>query len=252
MDEMIVKSATGFIDAYSVNDVEKMEELQWKLKGGVSYYDMTQTKYPYLLGLAFYYLACYDLRKQEPFLMAVRNNAALQFDQKAISDLFGYAFLGFSSVIKTQNDSLEDILHEAIYSAFANEMNPNSPLSSEVKAAMYILILVHNYPQYIVGFFADFREDLINQLVDADAEFITERSFTEDDIDNSLFYISSFCYHFILKKRKYVSNISLSNKDMRKYDSAIHSISQSIIYNQDTTIEKGNIIIQALKNIIMS
>jgi hypothetical protein len=39
---------------------------------------------------------------------------------------------------------------------------------------------------------------------------------------------------------------------MRKYDSAIHSISQSIIYNQDTTIEKGNIIIQALKNIIMS
>ena len=139
MDEMTVKSATGFIDAYSVNDVEKMEELQWKLKGGVSYYDMTQTKYPYLLGLAFYYLACYDLRKQEPFLMAVRNNVALQFDQKAISNLFGYAFLGFSSVIKTQNDSLEDILHEAIYSAFANEMNPNSPLSSEVKAAMYIL-----------------------------------------------------------------------------------------------------------------
>ena len=87
---------------------------------------------------------------------------------------------------------------------------------------------------------------------DADAEFITERSFTEDDIDNSLFYISSFCYHFIEKKRKYVSNISLSIEDMRKYDSAIHSISQSIIYNQDTTIEKGNIIIQALKNIIMS
>ena len=150
------------------------------------------------------------------------------------------------------NDSLEDILHEAIYSAFANEMNPNSPLSSEVKAAMYILILVHNYPQSIAVFFADFREDLLNQLVDADAEFITERSFTEDDIDNSLFYISSFCYHFIEKKRKYVSNISLSIEDMRKYDSAIHSISQSIIYNQDTTIEKGNIIIQALKNIIMS
>ena len=42
-------------------------------------------------------------------------------------------------MIKTQNDSLEDILHEAIYSAFANEMNPNSPLSSEVKAAIYIL-----------------------------------------------------------------------------------------------------------------
>ena len=156
------------------------------------------------------------------------------------------------NLIKTQNDSLEDILHEAIYSAFANEMNPNSPLSSEVKAAMYILILVHNYPQSIAVFFADFREDLINQLVDADAEFITERSFTEDDIDNSLFYISSFCYHFIEKKRKYVSNISLSIEDMRKYDSAIHSISQSIIYNQDTTIEKGNIIIQALKNIIMS
>ena len=67
-----------------------------------------------------------------------------------------------------------------------------------------------------------------------------------------MFYISSFCYHFIEKKRKYVSNISLSIEDMRKYDSAIHSISQSIIYNQDTTIEKGNIIIQALKNIIMS
>ena len=113
-------------------------------------------------------------------------------------------------------------------------------------------VLVHNYPQSIAVFFADFREDLINQLVDADAEFITERSFTEDDIDNSLFYISSFCYHFIEKKRKYVSNISLSIEDMRKYDSAIHSISQSIIYNQDTTIEKGNIIIQALKNIIMS
>ena len=55
-------------------------------------------------------------------------------------------------MIKTQNDSLEDILHEAIYSAFANEMNPNSPLSSEVKAAMYILILVHNYPQSIAVF----------------------------------------------------------------------------------------------------
>ena len=252
MDEMIIKNAIGFIDAYSVNDVEKMEELQWGLKKGGSLYYITQTKHPYLLGLAFYYLACYDLRKQEPFLMSVRNNAALQFEQKAISDLFGFAFVGFSSVIKTQNDSLEDILHEAIYSAFANEMNPNSPLSSEVKAAMYILILVHNYPQSIAVFFADFREDLINQLVDADAEFVTERSFTEDDIDNSLFYISSFCYHFIEKKRKYVSNISLSIEDMRKYDSAIHSISQSIIYNQDTTIEKGNIIIQALKNIIMS
>ena len=220
---MIIKNAIGFIDAYSVNDVEKMEELQWGLKKGVSLYYITQTKHPYLLGLAFYYLACYDLRKQEPFLMSVRNNAALQFEQKAISDLFGFAFVGFSSVIKTQNDSLEDIL-----------------------------ILVHNYPQSIAVFFADFREDLINQLVDADAEFITERSFTEDDIDNSLFYISSFCYHFIEKKRKYVSNISLSIEDMRKYDSAIHSISQSIIYNQDTTIEKGNIIIQALKNIIMS
>lgn len=127
-------------------------------------------------------------------------------------------------------------------SSYYNGDNSNKP----------ILILVHNYPQSIAVFFADFREDLINQLVDADAEFITERSFTEDDIDNSLFYISSFCYHFIEKKRKYVSNISLSIEDMRKYDSAIHSISQSIIYNQDTTIEKGNIIIQALKNIIMS
>ena len=37
MDEMIIKNAIGFIDAYSVNDVEKMEELQWGLKKGVSY-----------------------------------------------------------------------------------------------------------------------------------------------------------------------------------------------------------------------
>ena len=36
MDEMIIKNAIGFIDAYSVNDVEKMEELQWGLKKGVS------------------------------------------------------------------------------------------------------------------------------------------------------------------------------------------------------------------------
>lgn len=252
MDEMIVKNAIEFIDAYSINDVEKMEELQWEFKKRVSLYGITQTKQPYLLGLAFYYLACYDLRKQEPFLMSVRNNAALQFEQNAISDLFGYAFLGFSSVIKTQNDPLEDILHEAIYSAFANEMNPNSPLSSEVKAAMYILILVHNYPQSIATFFADFKEDLINQLVDADAEIITEKSFTEDDIDNSLFYISSFCYHFIEKKRNYVANISLSIDDMREYNNAIHSISRTIIYNKDTTIEKGKIIMQTLKNIIIS
>ena len=94
MDEMIIKNAIGFIDAYSVNDVEKMEELQWGLKKGVSLYYITQTKHPYLLGLAFYYLACYDLRKQEPFLMSVRNNAALQFEQKAISDLWRIGHFG--------------------------------------------------------------------------------------------------------------------------------------------------------------
>ena len=64
---MIIKNAIGFIDAYCVNYVEKMEELQWGLKKGVSLYYITQSMHSYLLGLEFYYLACYDLRKQEPF-----------------------------------------------------------------------------------------------------------------------------------------------------------------------------------------